>query len=91
MEGIKKMYSVGGTIDKPGSTTSNKTGSWRTFKPVIDKEKCRRCGICWSSCPDSCISRNNGFFEINYDYCKGCGICAKECPAKCIEMKLEQK
>ena len=88
----KPKISVGAVIDKPGSTIKNKTGGWRSFKPIIDQKKCIKCGICWTFCPDNAIRKNKkGEFEVNYDYCKGCGICAKECPAKAIMMKKEEK
>ncbi len=65
------------------------TGDWRTFKPVIDMEKCTQCLICWIYCPDSSIDWNGKEITINYDYCKGCGICAKECPLDAVEMVKE--
>ena len=30
------MVSIGCAISEPGSTRKNKTGSWRTFKPILD-------------------------------------------------------
>ena len=83
---------IGAVITEPGSTIRNKTGGWRSFRPVLDQEKCRRCGICWQFCPDNAITRNEkGEFVINYDYCKGCGICAKGCPFGAIAMEKEEK
>ena len=35
---VKNMKSIGAAVRDPGSTRRNKTGSWRTFKPVADKE-----------------------------------------------------
>ena len=67
-----------------------KTGSWRTFKPIIDKEKCTNCGICWKYCPEISIDILEDSFEINYEYCKGCGICANECPKEAISMVEEE-
>jgi len=72
-----------------GSFIENKTGDWRTFMPVVDKEKCIGCKICWFYCPEGCISMVEGKAVVDYDYCKGCGICANECPVKAIEMKRE--
>ena len=88
----KPKISVGAVIEEPGSTIKNKTGGWRSFKPVIDQKKCIKCGTCWKFCPDNAVRKNEkGEFEINYDYCKGCGICAKECPVKAIKMVKEEK
>lgn len=68
------------------SSKSIQTGSWRTFKPVIEKSKCSKCYSCWKFCPDVAIEIIDDFPEIRYDFCKGCGICANECPKKCIKM-----
>ena len=86
-------------IVKPGSTVINKTGSWRTFLPVFDHDKCINCGKCEMTCPDGCIfevknqknAKGKNFREVDLDYCKGCGICAEECPVKAITMELEEK
>ena len=34
------MVTIGACVKEPGSSRNNKTGSWRTFKPILDKEKC---------------------------------------------------
>ncbi len=78
-------------ITEPGSSKKNKTGKWRTMKPVVNAEKCVGCGICAGFCPDSAIEIKNKKITIDYDYCKGCGICAVECPARTIFMKEEEK
>ena len=67
----------------------NKTGAWRTFRPVVDLDKCIGCGICWQDCPDAAIEWKDDHPEILYSHCKGCGICAAECPSDAIEMELE--
>lgn len=66
------------------------TGSWRIFRPVMNKEKCIECGICFTFCPVNSIyvdSQNK--YHISMDYCKGCGICHQECPKKAIDMIQE--
>ncbi len=73
---------------QPGS--AGKTGSWRTYRPVVDHGKCTGCQICWLYCPeDTIIILDNGKVDIEYEYCKGCGICASVCPFKAIEMVPE--
>lgn len=80
---------------KVNSSKENKTGSWRTYKPVFDHEKCISCGLCAKICPEGCIamkkiSNHNKEKPItDYDYCKGCGLCAKECPVKAIKMEKD--
>jgi pyruvate ferredoxin oxidoreductase delta subunit len=83
---------------KPGTSRENKTGNWRTYKPIVDHEKCIACGTCARVCPEGCVFavgdkalQGKIFYEIDLDYCKGCGICAEQCPVKCIKMELEDK
>lgn len=66
------------------------TASWRTFRPVIELEKCTRCNVCWKFCPDDAIGFDEkGFPEVRLAYCKGCGICAEECRPRAIAMVKE--
>ncbi len=79
---------IGGLIIEAGNADKYNTGDWRTFKPVIDKNKCINCLMCWIYCPDSSIIVEDGKIkEIDYKHCKGCGICAQVCPKKCINME----
>ncbi|MEA1992984.1 MAG: 4Fe-4S binding protein [Euryarchaeota archaeon] len=71
-----------------GTTLYNKTGSWRSMKPVLDENKCIKCGTCWKFCPNACISATE-YPEFDLEYCKGCGICAEECPVDAIKMVRE--
>jgi pyruvate ferredoxin oxidoreductase delta subunit len=65
------------------------TGSWRTSRPVVDKEKCTYCGLCALYCPPQCMKDMGDHFMPDMDYCKGCGICATECPRDAIVMVPE--
>jgi pyruvate ferredoxin oxidoreductase delta subunit len=67
------------------------TGEWRTKRPVVDKDKCSYCGLCYLYCPLQCIIDKENFFEPDLTYCKGCGICAHECPKHAIAMISEQE
>lgn len=92
MEEKEPKISFAAIIDEPGNSINNKTGGWRSMRPVFDKSKCIQCMKCWQFCPDAAIPQKNGKrLETDFDYCKGCGICAQVCPVKCIKMVPEQK
>ena len=65
------------------------TGSWRTERPVLDKEKCNYCGLCALYCPPQCMLDKGNHYEANLAYCKGCGICVHECPRNALTMVPE--
>ena len=72
-------------------TRYNKTGRWRIMRPVIDRDACTRCMICWKFCPDVAIGIVDGSPQVDYEFCKGCGICAEECPRGCISFRREER
>lgn len=79
-----------GIVTKPGSSRVNLTGDWRSSVPVVQKERCIKCGLCWVFCPDVAqIQDSEGCYSIDLNYCKGCGICARECPTGAIHMEKE--
>ncbi|MEA2102880.1 MAG: 4Fe-4S dicluster-binding protein [Thermodesulfobacteriota bacterium] len=83
---------VGIAVIDPGSAMGYETGTWRSERPVVDKDQCIHCGVCWLFCPDmSIVQAPEGHFEADLTYCKGCGICAKECPVGCITMVPEEE
>ncbi len=63
-----------------------RTGLWRTMRPVIDYDRCRKCWwVCSTFCPDNAIRvTEEGRPEIDYDHCKGCMICVAQCPPHAI-------
>jgi pyruvate ferredoxin oxidoreductase delta subunit len=75
-------------VSRPTEGAAGQTGSWRVFKPVVDKEKCNECGLCAMYCPDGAIDED---LMVDLRFCKGCGICANECPKKAIAMVREEK
>jgi pyruvate ferredoxin oxidoreductase delta subunit len=83
-------------VSPPTEGEAGQTGTWRSKRPVIDRNRCltcrekpRRCNLCWLYCPEAAITQAKPPV-IDYRYCKGCGICASECPAKAIDMEPEE-
>ena len=64
-------------------------GDWRSMRPVVARDKCVKCAVCWLYCPVQCIVERAAWFDVNYATCKGCGICAQECPQRAISMVAE--
>lgn len=78
-------------VSTPSEGSAGKTGLWRVFKPVMDKDKCTKCFMCWLVCPEEVIKEGkDGFPEIEYTYCKGCGLCSDICPVKAISLVKEE-
>ena len=83
---------VGGVVTAPGNAAEYKTGDWRTNKPIWDRDKCIKCGVCYVFCPEPAINEvEGGWFEGDMYYCKGCGICARECITQSIKMVAEEE
>ncbi|MDD1673191.1 MAG: 4Fe-4S binding protein [Methanomicrobiales archaeon] len=75
-------------LSEPVEGASGKTGSWRTYQPLVNRELCNQCGLCVLYCPEAAISEEQ---EMDLRFCKGCGICANECPKKAIRMIREER
>lgn len=53
------------------------------LKPVIDAEKCVKCGLCGKNCRANCINTTEG--EIDYSRCVVCLDCIKNCNSGAIK------
>lgn len=72
-------------IRAPLTSVQVRTGLWRSMRPVIDYDRCRRCWwVCSTFCPDNAIAVAEGKPTIDYDHCKGCMICVAQCPPHAI-------
>ena len=85
-----RELALGMAITDPGSSRYNRTGDWRSSRPVWEYDKCVKCGVCAVFCPEGCIEmQRDGLPLSDMEYCKGCGICVLECWTGCIELTEE--
>ncbi len=69
----------------------------RVSKVTIEKNRCKGCGLCVSTCPKQVLAmskeiNDKGYFyahAVNQPACTGCRFCAFMCPdvAICIEQE----
>jgi 2-oxoglutarate ferredoxin oxidoreductase subunit delta len=60
----------------------------------IDKERCKGCQLCLTTCPQEMIRLSEGFNEKGYHFvlfensgeCSGCTMCGRICPDMAIEV-----
>ena len=87
----EESQDIKGFILRGGKRTGGHfVSGWRVFKPVIEKNKCRKCWLCLMYCPEGAIKKVEEGAKIEYCFCKGCGICAIECPFDVIKMVKEE-
>lgn len=94
MSGLKswKEIPTGGVIEEAGNADNYVTGGWRTYKPVLDEQKCIHCLVCWISCPDTAIEvKDEKMIGFKLKHCKGCGVCAEVCPKKVQAITMVQE
>lgn len=85
-----KELKLGIAVHDAGNAVAYQTGDWKSRRPILDKSKCSKCGMCFLYCPEGCIRPDDeGWFVSDLAYCKGCGVCASECPKKAIAMVTE--
>lgn len=58
-----------------------------TFRPVINQEKCQRCGVCGKICPKQAIAMENNKFRIIYQQCIRCMCCSEMCPVGAVDIE----
>ena len=84
---------LGSHVPEAGSTVKYKTGDWRSQRPILDRDKCTYCRLCWVYCPEGAyedMGEEEKYFKVDLDFCKGCGICANECPRTALTMVPEE-
>ena len=79
-------------ISAAANSVLRETGGWRTFRPVLDPDKCNGCWLCFTFCPEGVISMTKEDRPVvDYDHCKGCQICVHECPTHALVAEREKE
>jgi len=78
-------------IHEASTSVQVSTGLWRTIRPIIEYDRCKKCNwVCSNFCPDNAITVNDdGYPEIDLNHCKGCLICLAQCPPHAIVSMAE--
>jgi pyruvate ferredoxin oxidoreductase gamma subunit len=72
-------------IEVEATSRLRTTAGWRVYRPVIDRQSCTRCFMCFALCPDGAIQLDaQDYPVIDYAHCKGCLVCMTECPPHAI-------
>lgn len=50
----------------------------------IDRDACRRCGVCLAHCRFDAVKREGDAYAVDPLRCEGCGVCVALCPAHAI-------
>jgi len=59
--------------------------------PILDKSKCKKCGLCVKTCRSNAIFQAPGQYPIFIkDLCSACGACWTVCPFGAIKPKKEE-
>lgn len=51
---------------------------------IIDRDACRRCGVCLDRCRFGAVKREGDAYAVDPLRCEGCGVCVALCPARAV-------
>lgn len=78
------------SIYASANSPARRTGNWRQYRPVLERDACNRCWLCFVWCPEAAITLDDGDYPlVDYDVCKGCLLCAHECPTHAFHVEQE--
>ena len=71
-----------------GCTTKSSKIAMHTVgsKPILDPEKCTKCGACIKMCPSEAYSFENGVITVDPENCIGCAGCVAVCEGGAIRI-----
>ncbi len=80
------------------SVISDLSPSRQGYIPLLIKEKCINCGLCYSTCSDMVFQFQKGTYKgremmlnqgLDYYHCKGCLRCVEVCPVNALVKGVE--
>jgi len=60
------------------------------IRPIANKSKCRKCGLCIKNCPVNAMTPRDGIPHIDYNVCIKCFCCDEICPYGAIEQDMSR-
>lgn len=84
------MTGFGGAIKNLSMGCSSRAGKQRmhsTIKPVIKRDRCRRCGSCLRWCAAGAITLDDEAARIDPEKCTGCGECIISCADDAVKVQ----
>ncbi len=76
------LSGMGGALKNLGMGLSSRAGKLAQhdeFKPEFNRDKCTRCGLCTTFCPENALTLINESIQLDPDKCIGCGECYTAC------------
>jgi len=71
------------SVEEAIGSAKDQKESFTVRNPVIDHDKCTRCGLCVEVCPYFALSLQEKV-EVDSAECFGCGLCESICPVAAI-------
>jgi phenylglyoxylate dehydrogenase delta subunit len=56
-------------------------GDWRSMRPVVDRDKCVKCAVCWLYCPVQCVEEHAGLVRLQPEDLQGLRHLRQRMPA----------
>ncbi|WP_027631647.1 4Fe-4S binding protein [Clostridium hydrogeniformans] len=85
--GYSDVNEIRGLAAKKVKETLENRGRLHAIAPVVNHDKCIKCGICKTSCVYEAIAIGDKL-NIDGNKCFGCGLCVTRCPKNALSISL---
>lgn len=62
-------------------------GEYYVFPIYLNREKCRKCGLCTKNCPAKAFDNKDGYPIWQKEKCERCYRCMHQCPANALSLQ----